>query len=188
MTGKNPKRAVTGPSRDPRAFAGPERMGGITLIEVLVALGMLAILLGFAATPLERMSARVDVDMARENVTHVLEAARRASIRANAPVRVLISDQAPAGRIEAAFARQRGNLAYFQLPHYSLPEHVTVSLSEGMSQLVFQPIGRVNTTGVITLSSRYNPDYAIRIEIVNLAGTLRVGDGLMQRLDRLDSE
>lgn len=157
---------------------------GFTLIELIMVLGVLAILLAFAASPLERMSARTDVDLAREHIVHALGTARGASIRTNTPVRVVISADSGKNRLVAGYASQRKTPDLYNLPDYTLPKHVTVQLTEGMSEIEYLPIGRVSTTGTITLSSRIYPDYVINIRIANLGGLLEVDDGLMQKLDR----
>lgn len=157
---------------------------GLTLVELLLALGVLAIVLAYAASPLQRMSARADVDLARENIVHALSAARSAAVRANTPVRVLISENSANNQLVAGFSRHRGKLDFYLLPNYSLPEHVTISLTAGMSEIEYQPLGRVSTTGVITLSSRLYPEYVINIRITNLGGQLEVDDGLMQKVER----
>lgn len=175
-------------------FRRPFRIGlkahanGITLVEVILALGVLAILLACAAKPLERMSARIDVDVAREHVVHTLETAQRTAISANRPVRVSLSEDSTHKRLVAGFSQSRGALDFYHLPNYDLPDQVTVSISEGMASIEYLPIGRVSTTGVITLSSRLHPEYVVNIRIVNLAGHLEVDDGLMQKLDRMKAE
>lgn len=161
---------------------------GISLVEVFVALSIIAVLLSFAASPLERMSARIDVDMARENVVHALETARKASIRANVPVRVQLSNDSAQNRVVAGFSSRRAALDFYYLPNYTLPEHVTLTYSEGLSPIVYDPVGRVDRTGTIRLSSRLNPDYVINIRIANAAGQLVVDDGLRQKLDKLHSD
>ncbi len=97
---------------------------------------------------------------------------------------MLISDDAASNQLVAGFSRHRGKLDFYYLPNYSMPEHVTVSLTPGMSEIEYLPLGRVSTTGVITLSSRIHPEYVINVRIANLGGQLVVDDGLMQKVDR----
>jgi len=161
---------------------------GITLIEIFVVLGVVAVLLASAATPLERMSARVDVDIARENIVHALEAAQHSAVRANTPVRVFLSGNTLNNRLVAGFSSHRRHMNFYYLPNYTLPKHVTVELTEGLSMIEYLPIGRVSAMGVISLSSTIHPDYVVNIRIVNSAGHLVVDDGLLQKLDRMKAD
>ena len=158
---------------------------GITLIEIFVVLAVVAVLLASAATPLERMSARVDVDIARENIVHALRSAQHSAIRANTPVRVFLSGNTLNNRLIAGFSRHRRPMDFYYLPNYTLPKHVTVKMTEGMSMIEYLPIGRVSSMGVISLSSTIHPDYVVNIRIANAAGHLEVDDGLMQKIDRI---
>lgn len=143
------------------------RLRGITLVEIFVALGVLAIALTFAAVPLERMSARADVDIARENIVYAMKSAHRAAIRANIPVRMFISPDGADNRLEAGFSPRRGTVDFNYLPNYRLPEHVSVAFPEGISRIDFLPSGQVNPAGFITLSSSNHPDYVVTITIDN---------------------
>lgn len=160
---------------------------GFTLVEITMVLAVLAVLFAFAVSPMARTSARTDVDLAREEFVHALGAARGASIRTNTPVRVVISEDSGKYRLVAGFTSHRRSLETHALPDYTLPEHVTVQLTEGMSEIEYLPIGHVSTTGTITLSSRDYPEYVINIRIANRGGLLEVDDGLMQKVDRLHS-
>jgi Tfp pilus assembly protein FimT len=151
-------------------------------------LAVVAVLLASAAAPLERMSARVDVDIARENIVHALKAAQHSAVRANTPVRVFLSENTLHNRLVAGFSSHRRHMNFYYLPNYTLPEHVTVTMTEGMSMIEYLPVGRVSSMGVISLSSTIHPDYVVNIRIANLAGHLEVDEGLMQKLDRMRAE
>lgn len=146
----------------------------MTLVEIFVALGALAVLLSFAAAPLERMSARVDVDIARDNILQALNLAQQSAVRGNVPVRVYLpgnAANAPTPRVQliAGFSPLRGEVGLFPLPHYSLPEHVRVAMSAGLSEemsvIEYLPQGRPARDGVITLWSESNPEYVLDIEV-----------------------
>lgn len=145
------------------------RFRGITLVEIFVALAVLAILLSSAAAPLERISARADVDIARENIVHALNVAQRSAVRANVPVRVYLSESAsddrPHVQLAAGYSPLRGAVDSYPLPNYALPAHVTVTVSEGMSVIEYLPAGNLAGEGVITLSSESNPGYVIDIRV-----------------------
>lgn len=138
---------------------------GITLIEIFVALTAAAILLASASSPLKRISARADVDIAGNNVMYALHAAERSAMQANIPVRVFFNENASNNRLVAGFSRHRGAIEFYALPYYALPEDVTVSLSAGMSVIEYLPGGKVYAGGVITLSSRDNPEYVVEIPV-----------------------
>jgi Tfp pilus assembly protein FimT len=152
--------------------SGPHRkhhFRGITLVEIFVALGALAIMLSFAAAPLERISARADVDIARENIVNALTVAQRSAVRAHVPVRVYLSESAsfdrPHLQLAAGYSPLRGAVDFYPLPNYALPAHVTVTLSAGMSVIEYLPAGNLVAEGVITLSSETNPGYVIDLRI-----------------------
>lgn len=141
------------------------RLRGITLLEIFVALGALSVVLTFAAAPLQRMSARVDVDIAHDNIVYTLKTANQAATRAGVPVRVIFASNGETRRLEAGFSSRRGVVDFSYLPHYRLPEHVLVSFTEGMSEIEFLPTGTASQTGLITLTSTRHPDYVVKIRI-----------------------
>lgn len=145
------------------------RLRGITLVEIFLALGVVAILLSAASAPLERMSARIDLDIARDNILHTLHVAQKSAVRANVPVRVHLSRSAanhpPRLQLVAGFSSRRGELGLYPLPRYTVPENVRVTLPEGMTAIEYLAEGRPAMHGVITLSSESNPEYVLEIRV-----------------------
>ena len=143
------------------------RPRGVTLIEIFVALAALAIVLAVASTPLQRISARADVDIARDSIVGALETARSSARRANTPVRVYLSENASDNRLVAGFSPHRGAIDFYPMPNYVLPQHVTVALTGGLSVIEYLAAGAASGRGMIRLSSTYDPDYVVAIHVEN---------------------
>jgi prepilin-type N-terminal cleavage/methylation domain-containing protein len=137
---------------------------GITLIEMFVALAVVAILLSAASSSLERMSARVDVDIARENILLALRTAQRSAVRANIPVRLELAADG-GSRLIAGFSSRRRQVEFYAPPNYILPEHITISLSGELDVIEYLPTGQARNDGVITIASGDNPDYVVDIDV-----------------------
>ena len=104
-------------------------------MELFAALGILAVVLSFAATPLERMSARVDVDIAHQNISEMLEAARKAAAKHELPVVITVSKRLGRTHLEARYSYRWRNLRLSYIPSYSLPPKVDLVLENGSSRI-----------------------------------------------------
>jgi Tfp pilus assembly protein FimT len=138
---------------------------GITLVELFAALGTLAVVLSFASAPLERMSARVEVDLAREDMVQTMRVAQRAAIRTNFPVSVSLSGNHGNTRLKAEYSHRTLSLRLDYLPSYIIPENLVVSFSEGQSIIEYRPAGEPVPSGTIRLFSQVNPDYVVEIQV-----------------------
>jgi Tfp pilus assembly protein FimT len=138
---------------------------GITLVELFAALGTLAVVLSFASAPLERMSARIEVDLAREDIVQTLRVAQRAAIRTNFPVSVSLSGTHRNTRLKAEYSHRTLSFRLDYLPSYVIPESLVVSFPEGQSIFVYRPAGEPVPSGTIRLFSQVNPDYVVEIQI-----------------------
>jgi len=142
---------------------------GITLIELFAALATLAVVLSFASEPLQKMSARIEVDVAKDNVVETLRMARSAAARNKLPVNVKVTQDQGMIRLGAEFAQHRSSFRLENLPAYTLPENVTVSFPPEFEALTYPPVGDTRTSGTIKLSSLSNPDYIVEIRVANIS-------------------
>ena len=144
---------------------GKNRVRGITLVELFAALAILAIVLSFASPPLERMSARVDVDIARDNIEHMLKTASRAAVKHELPVVISVSDHQGRTHLAAHYAYRWRSLRLHHIPSYTLPPMVNAVLMNGSKTIELGKNGYAGHKQSIQLYSETNPGYSVSIRI-----------------------
>lgn len=143
------------------------RLRGITLIELFGALGALAVVLSFASGPLERMSARIEVDVAGKKIIETLQGAQRAAERNGIPVQVALLQDGGSIRLVPEFAHRRFSFRLEPLTTYSLPEGIAISLPPGFKGWAYSANGDLLLGEPLQLSSQVNSDYVVEIPAVD---------------------
>ncbi len=113
------------------------------------------------------MSARIEVDVAKDNVIKALLAAQNAAVRNQLPVNVRFTEEQDMMRLEAKFTQRRSSFMLQNLPVYILPENITVTHDLGLTGMTFSPEGFPALDGLIRLSSKKNPGYFVEIPIAD---------------------
>lgn len=141
------------------------RIPGITLVELLAVLAILAIILTFASAPLERVSARVDVDTTRENIRKLVSVAQRSAARHEIPVVISVSEKLGRTHLQARYSYRWRNLRLDPIPSYSLPPLVHVVLENGSKTIELREDGMARRDQVIRFYSEVNPEYSVDFAI-----------------------
>jgi len=130
------------------------RASGITLIEILLALSVLAILVAFALPSVGNATARAEMKAAIENLQYSFDTARKVARMNESSVIVVI--EADAGEtsqtITFAGSGSDGRHSGPDIPEYVLPSEVL--LESEHDRFVFDPRGLVEQPGIIRLASR----------------------------------
>ena len=137
----------------------------MTLVELFAALAILAVVLSFASSPLERMSARVDVDVAHENFSHMLSIARRAAVKHQLPVVISVTKRFGKTHLEASYSYRWRNLRLDPIPSFSLASGVGALLEDGSSVIRLEEDGFTRKTQHIRFFSEVHPDYMVEARI-----------------------
>lgn len=141
------------------------RVFGITLVELFTALAVLAIILSFASAPLQRMSAYVDVDIAHDNISHMIRVARRSAANNRLPIVISISRKEGRIHMEANHSYQWRNLRLDPITPYSLPEGVNAVLDGDQTSIGFGEIGQALQVQQMQIFSEANPEYRVDLMI-----------------------
>lgn len=142
---------------------------GFTLIEMMVALAVLAILVVFGSPALENSGARSDMKKATDQVAQAFREAKNAARANNSAVTVTLTTNETANSISFLFSNGTDTADSGQtLPTIVLPERVTVETAT--PEFTFDSLGMVNTTGSIALISAANADFASTVAINTLMG------------------
>jgi type IV fimbrial biogenesis protein FimT len=142
---------------------------GVTLIELLVALSVLAILVAFASPSLQDTAAKASMREATEQVALALRTAKNSARINNASVTVTLTTDEANNTISFAFPNDSNTADSGQtLPQVILPPDITVS--SDTPAFVFSPLGMVNTTGSISLASTENEEFSSTVAINSLMG------------------
>lgn len=111
---------------------------GFTLIEIVVTLGIIALVSTVAVPAMLREPDRTDIDLAVDEVRGVLELARSSAVRTSAPVRVAVDSVS--GSIWF-IPTDPGSETGVTLAAVALPQGVELQTSEARAEFVFHPEG-----------------------------------------------
>jgi len=138
----------------------PFRSKGITLIEILIALGILIILLSFAMPSVSGAATRAEMKAAVENVEWSLQSARNLARMTESSVTVHIPAAIPDKLQTITFSNsgRDGESRISQLQEFTLPAEIV--LVSGQEAFEFDSRGLVKTPGLILLAS--NVDESVK--------------------------
>jgi len=142
---------------------------GFTLIELVIALAVLAIMLALAAPSMRNIAARADIKEATDVVVQALRSAKHSARLSNCSVTVTLTTNGSANNISFLFP-DGSNTAEngLSLLPIELPEKISVSAAT--TTFTYNPMGMINATGTITLASTLNNQQASTIVINNTMG------------------
>ena len=140
----------------------------MSLLEVLAALGLLAVVVGSALVVGEEMGSRLRLNSATRQIIMDLKLVRARAMTEGANYRLRFAEHA------TTYQRQRreGRRRYVDDgPAIELPSGIeVVGCTARGSAVTFRPRGHASTFGTITLASRD----AVRQVVVDIAGRMRV--------------
>ena len=145
---------------------------GVTLIELLVALSVLAILLAFASPALRNTGARADIKQATDQVAQAFRTAKNTARINNSNVTLTLTTNGSANTISlvivnCSVADEAANRCQQPLP-VQLPNQVSVTAAT--SVFTYNPLGMIDATGTIALASTVNSDFASSVAVNTLMG------------------
>ena len=159
-----------------------KKVSGFTVIEMFIALAVLAILLAVALPSMENVAAKADMKAATDQVAQAFRTAKEAARLTNSSVTVTLTTSGTGnntvsfafanGTVDAdgtAFANNEGNAQKrMALPVIKLPANVAVSADT--SVFTYNPMGMVDATGTIALASTADDKYSSTVAINTLMG------------------
>lgn len=159
-----------------------KRISGFTVIEMFVALAVLAILLGVALPSIENVVAKADMKAATDQVAQAFRAAKNAARLTNSSVTVTLTTSGSGnntisfvfanGTVDAsgtALADNEGNAQRrMALPVITLPARISVS--GNTSTFTYDPLGMIDATGTIAITSIADNQYASTVSINTIMG------------------
>lgn len=157
------------------ALSQPQRIGGFTLIELMVVLSIIAIMAALAAPTLGQQLANFRVRSAADSIVTGLNTARAEAARRNSVVSLTLNTNGEGWTVAqvspATTIRSRGN---------GEPSTLTITSSTSSRTVTFRPTGVVDTT------------VTPRLERINIESTLAatnkrqiniLGGGLIRMCD-----
>lgn len=141
------------------------RARGVTLVEILLVIGLLVIIAGFAVPSFGTASARAEMTAALENLEYSIGAARNVARLTESSVSLNIVEQPGAAGHRITFSQpaQRAGKGGPGIPDYLLPEGI--KLVSEQDKFVFDPRGLVDQPGRIVLVSLADDAVTTAIEI-----------------------
>jgi Tfp pilus assembly protein FimT len=139
---------------------------GITLLEVLIALGLLVVLLSFATPSLSGATARAELKAATENVDLNIRMARNTARQMNTDVIMHLETSHSARHHSISYSvpgRQKDIAAVTTLMDYQFPE--SVRIVAGQTDIRFDSHGLVEPPVQLMLISLLDDDVNKRILI-----------------------
>ena len=151
------------------AYMGKENRG-VTLIEMMVALAVLAILLSFAGPVLRNTAARSDIKEATDLVVQAFRVTKSAARVTNSSVRMALVTDGVNPVINFTFLNTDDLVSAdgMRLPPIRLPQKISVG--GDTLEFTFDSMGMIDATDTITLASTINSDHASSVEVVNEMG------------------
>jgi len=149
---------------------------GLSLIEVLVLLAVLAVLLAFANPRFRDNSARSAIKEATVQVALALHNARNSARSGNTPVTVVISTNPSHNTLLFEYPKDGSRGTVPSLPPVTLP--AGISVSSDTQALTFDPHGTVSTGGSIRLTSSPDTDFYATVMLRSPSGRVRTSYGL----------
>ncbi len=152
-----------------------KRNRGITLIELMISLGVMAILLALATPAMQDVGARSDIKEATDGVVRAFRVAKNAARLSSTNVAVTFTTNQSPNTITFAFVAyldvNNTNISangLQKLPAIDLP--AKISVSSDTTVFVFDSMGMIDATGTITLASTINSAHASTVVINNTMG------------------
>lgn len=139
---------------------------GITVLEVLIALGLLVVLLSFASPSLSGATARAELKAATENMDLNIRMARNAARQLNTAVIMHLETSREARHHRVSYSipdRRADSATTATLLDYEFPESVRVVASE--NAIRFDAKGMVNPPVQLMLVSLLDDDIDKRVLI-----------------------
>lgn len=135
---------------------------GVTLVELLVAIAVVAILAAIAVPNMGSMLATNKLNDAQENIMQVLKSAHAVAVANGTFSTVTITSASN------VIATSYGN-GTTAPPNLILNNEVVIGADD---TLIFSPNGTVDSAGTVTLSSQNFPDLASRGISINTTGQI----------------
>ena len=154
---------------------------GLTLVEVLVALGIVAMAIGLGLPMLQRGSSPLQASTAAREILAVLREARTVAITENRVIAVWVDTKAGTfgyGERRFALPHPAGN-APLSLMLYTTEDQRVGSSTGGTGMIRFFPAGGSTGGGVAVSDSRRH----ILITVDWLSGQIRMTEGVLSRPD-----
>jgi Tfp pilus assembly protein FimT len=154
------------------------RNQGLTFIEALVLLAVLAVLIAFTSPVLRDHSARVAVKEATVQVALALHNAKNLARTHHTAVTVLFTTNRTHNAISFEFPDDsQGASDKLRLPAgVTLPD--TVSVSSNARSLTFSPRGIANTAAVIELAASIGTDFFGKVKLNSVQSRIKTSYGL----------
>jgi len=149
---------------------------GLTLIEVLVLVAVLAVLLAFANPMLRDNSARLAIKEATVQVALALHKARNSARSGNTDVTVMISANPAHNTLAFEYPKPGSSGTMPSLPSVTLP--AGISVSSDTPALTFDPQGKVSAGGSIRLTSSADTDFYATVLLKSTSGRVKTSYGL----------
>ena len=137
---------------------------GFTLIELFVALAVLAVLLSIAGPAMQHIAARSDIKQATDQVLQAFRTAKQAARVSNSSVTVNLTTGDSDNSISFAIVADTG----MSLPVMTLPGKISVSGDTAV--FTFNSMGMIDSTDTISLASTLDSQHASTIVINNTMG------------------
>ena len=125
---------------------------GITVIEILIGLGVLVLLVSFAAPSITGANTSMQMRAASEHVEHSIDIARKTARMTEAPVTMNVLTDGADGYQRITFTlsdRAQRKLSQPGIPEFRLDE--TLAFETNQTSFEFDGRGIVNNPGTVTL-------------------------------------
>lgn len=132
-----------------------ERQKGITLIEILIVLGILVLLVSFAAPSMTGANASMQMRAAAENVEHSIDTARNTARMTEAPVTMHVLTDEIDGYDRIIFRlsdKAKKQLSQPNIPEFRLDQNL--AFQSDHDSFEFDGRGIVTNPGTLTLFAR----------------------------------
>lgn len=157
---------------------------GVTLIELVVSLAVMAVALAFTAPAMKGVAARADVKVAAENVSQAFRVAKNTARATGRPVTVTISKDTSGNSItftdDGGNAFVRTDASGISLPAISLPDKISVTAAKVAFK--FDSMGMIvgfQQKSTIVLTSTVLSSHVMTVSIVNRMGYVTIVKGLI---------
>ncbi len=148
---------------------------GVTLIELVIAMAILAIMLALAAPSLQKIAARAEIKDATDIVAQAFRTAKHSARVNNSSVTLTLTTNGSANGISFIFRNAPDPVdepwisdSGTRLPDVQLPEKISVS--GATAAFTYSPMGLINATGTITLVSTRDAQFASTVVVNNTMG------------------
>ena len=154
------------------------RSKGVSVVELLIVLSVIAVMLALAAPSLQSVAARADIKAAAEDVSQAVRMAKNTARVTSQPVTVTFSTGTSGNSISFAFADGGDTSSSgLKLPSMDITEKISVATE--LPAITFDPMGLIVgfTAGTIVLTSTVDSSKAMTVSIVNNLGYVTIAEG-----------